>query len=285
MKKKLKFSIPSKYLFLVLAVLCVSGIFIGFTTDITTGPLKDAVGYVLTPIQSGINYIGRRISDFTGNMQTLREVQDENEKLQSEINELRVENNFLKQELYTLQELEDLYKLDQQYASYEKIAARVIGKDPGNYFENFIIDKGSKDGLSVDMNVIADGGLVGIITEVGSNWARVRSIIDENSNVSGKVLATEDFCTITGDLEMMMESGNIKMQQLMDSDHNVKPGDQVVTSNISSKYLDGILIGYVHEVISDANKLTQSGSVTPVVDFEHLETVLVITTLKTGAEE
>lgn len=284
MKKNLKISFPSKYLFLVLVVLCVSGIFIGFTTDITTGPLKNLVGRVLVPIQSGINHIGKGISGFADNLQTLKEVQKENETLQAEINELRVENNFLKQELYTLKELEALYELDQQYTSYEKVAARVIGKDPGNYFENFIVDKGKKDGLSVDMNVIADGGLVGIVTEVGDHWARVRSIIDERNNVSGKILSTEDMCTITGDLEMMMKDGNIKMHQLMDSDQNSKVGDQVVTSQISSKYLDGILIGYVSEITEDANKLTRSGKITPVVDFEHLETVLVITTLKASPE-
>lgn len=285
MKKNLKISFPSKYLFLVLVVLCVSGIFIGFTTDITTGPLKDAVGYVLVPIQSGINHIGKGISGFADNLQTLKEVQKENDALQEQINELRVENNFLKQELYELKELEALYKLDQQYTSYKKVAARVIGKDPGNYFENFVIDKGKKDGLLVDMNVIADGGLVGIVTEVGDHWARVRSIIDERNNVSGKILSTEDMCTITGDLEMMMKDGNIKMHQLMDSDQNSKVGDQVVTSQISSKYLDGILIGYVSEITEDANKLTRSGKITPVVDFEHLETVLVITTLKASLEQ
>lgn len=284
MKKNLKISFPSKYLFLVLVVLCVSGIFIGFTTDITTGPLKNLVGRVLVPIQSGINHIGKGISGFADNLQTLKEVQKENDTLQAEIDELRVENNFLKQELYALQELEALYELDQQYTSYEKVAARVIGKDPGNYFENFIVDKGKKDGLSVDMNVIADGGLVGIVTEVGDHWARVRSIIDERNNVSGKILSTEDMCTITGDLEMMMKDGNIKMHQLMDSDQNSKVGDQVVTSQISSKYLDGILIGYVSEITEDANKLTRSGKITPVVDFEHLETVLVITTLKASPE-
>lgn len=284
MKKKLKTSVPSKYLFLVLAVLCVSGLFVGFTTDITAGPLKSVAGYVLVPIQSGLNHIGRRISTFTDNLQTLKEVQKENTELKKEMDELKVENNFLKQELYQYQELKDLYELDKEYDSYEKVAAQIIGKDPGNYFDNFVIDKGSKDGIQVDMNVIADGGLVGIVTEVGNTWARVRSIIDERNNVSGKILATQDICTITGDLEMMMESGNIQMQQLMDSDQNVKVGDQVVTSQISSKYLDGILIGYVSEVTSDANKLTQSGTITPVVDFEHLETVLVITTLKEKVE-
>jgi rod shape-determining protein MreC len=284
MKKKFKISIPSKYLFAILAVLCLSGIFIGFTTDITAGPLKSVAGHVLVPIQSGLNHIGRRISTFADNLQTLKEVQSENAQLKQEMDELKVENNFLKQELYQLQELEDLYQLDQEYASYEKIAATVIGKDPGNYFDNFVIDKGSKDGIQVDMNVIADGGLVGIVTEVGNTWARVRSIIDERNNVSAKILATQDICTVTGDLETMMESGVIQMQQLMDSDHNVKVGDQVVTSQISSKYLDGILIGYVSDVTNDANKLTQSGTITPVVDFEHLETVLVITTLKESVE-
>lgn len=284
MKKKLKFSIPSKYLFLVLAILCVSGIFVGFTTDITAGPLKSAASSILVPIQSGLNFIGGKISTFADNLQTLKEVQKENADLKEEMDELKVENNFLKQELYQLQELQELYELDKQYDSYEKVAARVIGKDPGNYFDNFVIDKGSKDGIQVDMNVIADGGLVGIVTEVGNTWARVRSIIDERNNVSAKILATQDICTITGDLQLMMENGNIKMQQLMDSDQNVKVGDQVVTSQISSKYLDGILIGYVSDVTSDANKLTQSGTVTPVVDFEHLETVLVITTLKQSVE-
>lgn len=284
MKKKTKISIPSKYLFLILAIVCVSGIFIGFTTDITSGPLKNTVGYVLVPIQSGINHIGRWFSDKAENMQTLKEVQEENAALKAQNDELTVENNNLKQELYELEELQELYDLDRKYASYEKIAARVVGKDPGNYFSTFVIDKGKKDGLAVNMNVIADGGLVGIITEVGDSWARVRSIIDDRNNVSGQVLSTQDICTVTGDLQMMSESGNIEMQQLMDSDQNVRVGDQVVTSQISSKYLDGLLIGYISELTMDANNLTQSGKITPVVDFEHLKTVLVITNLKETTE-
>lgn len=284
MKKKPKFSISSKYLFLILAVLCVSGLFIGFTTDITSGPLKNTMGYVIVPIQSGINQIGRWFSDKADEMQTLKEVQEENAQLKEQNDELTVENNNLKQELYELEELQELYDLDRKYESYEKIAARVVGKDPGNYFSTFIIDKGKKDGLSRNMNVIADGGLVGIITETGDNWARVRSIIDDRNNVSGQILSTQDICTVTGDLEMLSESGNIELQQLMDSDQNVSVGDQVVTSQISSKYLDGLLIGYISELNMDANNLTQSGKVTPVVDFEHLKTVLVITTLKETAE-
>ena len=92
-------------------------------------------------------------------------------------------------------------------------------------------------------------------------------------------LATQDMCMVTGSLEKMNDN-LILMSQLMDTDNNVAPGDQIVTSHISDKYLQGILIGYVTEVTEDSNKLTKSGYISPAVDFEHLEEVLVITNLK-----
>ena len=77
-----------------------------------------------------------------------------------------------------------MYQLDQSYSEYDKVAANVISKDAGNWFSNFTIDKGTEDGIQKDCNVIAGSGLVGIVTEVGKNWATVRSIIDDTSNVS-----------------------------------------------------------------------------------------------------
>ena len=84
------------------------------------------------------------------------------------------------QEKYELERLQELYKLDSNYADYEKVGAHVIGKDPGNWFSTFTIDKGSDDGLAVDMNVIAGSGLVGIITRVTPS-VRNRSIIDDSA--------------------------------------------------------------------------------------------------------
>ena len=79
--------------------------------------------------------------------------------------------------LEELDNLKKLYQMDQTYADYEKVAANVIGKDAGNWFSVFLIDRGSNDGISVGMNVLADGGLAGIVTQVGPNYAKVRSII------------------------------------------------------------------------------------------------------------
>ena len=130
-----------------------------------------------------------------------------------------------------------------------------------------------------DMNVIAGGGLVGRITSVGPNWSRVTSIISDNSNVSGMTLATGDNLIVSGDLQMMAQ-GVILFSKLVDSQDAVAEGDKVVTSDISDKYLPNILIGYISTINKDTNNLTKSGYLTPVVDFEHLSEVLVITDKK-----
>ena len=169
--------------------------------------------------------------------------------------------------------------MDKQYDDYEKVGARIIAKESGNWFQLFTIDKGSNDGIQKDMNVISGGGLVGIVTEVGPNWATVRSIIDDNSNVSAMVSTTSDQCIIAGDLRLIDE-GSLNLVKLTDADNKVHVGDKVVTSYISEKFLPGILIGYISELNNDANNLTKSGYITPVVDFRHLQEVLVILELK-----
>ena len=167
----------------------------------------------------------------------------------------------------------------QEYGDYNKIGARIISRDSGNWYSSFVIDKGSNDGLADDMNVIAGGGLVGRITSVGPNWSRVTSIISDNSNVSGMTLATGDNLIVSGDLQMMAQ-GVIPFSKLVDSQDAVAEGDKVVTSDISDKYLPNILIGYISTINKDTNNLTKSGYLTPVVDFEHLSEVLVITDKK-----
>lgn len=277
--RKTKISIPAKYLLIVFTVFCVGLMVVTFTTRIMPEPLKIIAGYTVIPMQNGINEVGRWFSDKGDEYENLEEARKENEKLQARVDELVMENNQLRQDRFELDRLRELYELDQKYPSYEKIAARVNGKNSGNWFHSFTIDKGSDDGIAVDMNVIAGSGLVGRVVEVGKNWATVRSIIDDSSNVSAMDLATQDMCIVSGSLEKMSDNV-ICMSQLMDKDNNVAVGDQIVTSHISDKYLQGILIGYVTEITDDANKLTKSGYISPAVDFEHLEEVLVITNLK-----
>lgn len=283
-RRKAKFTIPSKYLLLMLTTVCVIVMVITFTTDAISGPLRNVIGIVITPLQNGIASVGGWISERTDELGQLKDVLKENKKLKEELDDLTVENNALQQDRYELSRLRNLYKLDSQYTEYEKIGARVIAMDSGNWFKTFTVNKGSNDGIEVDMNVIADGGLVGRVISVGTTSSEVLSIIDDKSNVGGMILSTSDRMMISGDLELMNE-GKIRYSKLLDTNGKVQAGDKVVTSNVSSKFLSGILIGYVSDKIMDENNLTYSGTIIPAADFEHMNEVLIIVNKKEQINE
>ena len=132
------------------------------------------------------------------------------------------------------------------------------------------------------MNVLADGGLVGIVTETGGHWATVRSIIDDSNNVSATILSTQDNCIVSGSLDLIRQN-KMELSELV-TDNDVVAGSKVVTSYISDKYLPGILIGYVDTIEEDANHLQKTGTVIPAVDFRHITDVLVIQTTKRTAD-
>ena len=279
MKKKNHISHTNRYILIGLSAFCILMMLLSSFSDRVSGPFKSLANVTVIPLQRGINQIGGWMGDMKDNFSTLKQLQAENEKLQEQVDALTTENNYLQEERYEYQRLQELYRLDQNYADYEKTAAHVIGKDSGNWFSTFTIDKGSNDGIVVDMNVLAVSGLVGIVTEVGPTWARVRSIIDDSNNVSGMVLSTSDTCIVSGDLSLM-STGQIAFDQMENNDNTVSVGDQIVTSYISDKYLQGILIGSVSEINVDSNNLTRSGYITPAVDFRNIQEVLVITTTK-----
>ena len=279
MKKKFNDSLKSKYILILITVFCVILIFLSFTTDSTTGPLKYVAGYTITPVQNGINEVGNWLLDKGIYFQNSTNLVTENKELQANVDALTAENSQLLQDKEELERLRKLYELDQQYEEYQKIGARIIGRDTGNWFNKFTIDKGTEDGVQVNCNVIAGSGLVGIVTSVGPKWAVVRSIIDDSSNVSAMISSTSDTCIIAGSLKLIDE-GKISLVKLTDDENKVTVGDKVITSDISDRFLPGILIGYISEIGMDSNNLTKSGTITPVVDFRHLHEVLVIKELK-----
>ncbi len=278
MNKKKKFQMKSKHLLVLMTFLCVSAILLTFTQVVSVSPLREAASRVIVPFQNGINQIGTWMSGKLEGFQDVEELAAQNKELEQRVAELTEENTRLAQNQEELTRLQELYQLDQSYSEYDKVAAQVISKDPGNWYDTFVINKGSADGIEKDMNVIANGGLVGLVVEVETNCATVRSIIDDSSSVSAMTASTSDTCIVSGDLRLMDE-GKLAFSQ-MSTENTVAVGEQIVTSNISDKYLRGILIGYVSEVTEDSNHLTNTGYITPAVDFKHIQEVLVIKELK-----
>ena len=262
-RKGERFTLPSKYLLFILTILCTVMMLVTFGTNVFNRPFNRVVGYVIVPFEQGIAKAGEWLSNRSDELVQIRTLLAENSALKEQVASLTEENTLLQQDKYELNELRGLLELDEEYGDYNKIGARIISRDSGNWYSSFVIDKGSNDGLADDMNVIAGGGLVGRIT----------------SNVSGMTLATGDNLIVSGDLQLMAQ-GVISFSKLVDSQDAVVEGDKVVTSDISDKYLPNILIGYISTINKDTNNLTKSGYLTPVVDFEHLSEVLVITDKK-----
>ena len=281
LKKKVQFRInlKSKHLLVIMTIFCISCIAATFASGVTSAPLQEAAGTIIVPFEKSINKIGSLLLDIRAAFRDKQELLLENEELKAEIDSLTTQNNKLIQDQTELSRLKELYKLDEEYSDYPKIAASIISKDPGNWYDTFMINKGTSDGVRIDNNVIAGKGLVGIVTEAGPHWATVRSIIDDSSNVSAMTVSTSDNCVVQGDLELIDE-GKLSFHQLYDQDNKITAGERIVTSNIREKYVPGLFIGYVSEINQDSNNLTKTGTLVTPVDFRHLREVFVITVNK-----
>jgi len=273
-----KREIPPKYIYLFLAVICFILLFLSVIFEDRFSPLKAITSTVITPMQSGVNKVGSTIFDSVLDNREKEALIEENEKLNEKLEEYAAQIKIYEQENYELKRLQDLLALKEQYVQYNTIGARVIATDSTNWFYTFVIDKGEKDGVQVGCNILAGNGLAGIVTEVGSDYAKVRAIIDDNSNVSASISGTDTLCTVTGDLSHIKD-GYINVGYINKADV-IEEGAELVTSHVSDKFLPGLLIGYIAEVEMDANNLTKSAKCLPVVDFTNLREVLVILDMK-----
>ena len=240
--------------------------------------LRNGVNQVLMPMQRGMNRVGSRIFGRLEQLRELNEVQERLQTLEEEMAVLRQQNAQLKVNEKELNELRALLKMQEQYPEYKTVGAHIIGKNSGNYYQSFMIDRGTDDGVVVGMNVMAGGGLAGYVTAVGKNYATVESIINSGQNVSAMSTRDGSNFVVAGSLvrysDGLLDLNNVSMAA------DVAVGDTVVTSNISDRYLPGLLIGYVETLETDNNQLTRTGTLRPVADFDNLDTVLVILALK-----
>ncbi len=278
--QKNKTPIPSRFVLTILMILCVILLFAGYSAGFSGGPFATVISTVFVPMQKGMTWTANRVSVTQADAQSREALVEENERLTQEMEELRMQLSEALQEQSELTRLRDLFALSETYSNYETTGAHVIAGSTSGWFSTFVIDKGTADGLSEDMNVIAGGGLCGIITEAGKHYSTVRAIIDDDARISAMIQKTGDHCIVSGNLKDMMTDQLIRFSSLKDDFDSIHSGDAIVTSNISDKFLPGLLVGYIVTFEQDANQLTKSGTIAPVVDFRHLREVLVILQVK-----
>ncbi len=281
-RKKVKRIIHPKYILYVLMGVCVIMTYVSYVYKDAVSPVKTAVAGILEPMQNGINAAGSFIYNEMQVLRTKRSLLEENSDLKEKISDLQSQNSILVTDGYELSELRQLYEVGEKYSDYPMVAATVISRDSNGFFDSFTVNRGSNDGIETGMNVIAQSGLVGIVTETGADYCKIRSIIDDTSYVSAMFLRTSDTCDVKGDLTLIND-GYIRVEAIS-LDADIEENDEIVTSYISEKYLPGILIGYVTQIKTASDNLSKTAYLTPAVDFMHINNVLIIKQLKQQAD-
>ena len=274
--------LQNKLLTIVILLSFIFIIFIGLTASRRdrVSIFEGVVGNVLNPVQKYLYIGGQRINNFFSFIANISTVKKENDDLK--LKNTNLENKVVQydavvnenERLKEMIDFKDQYSKDQG-GKYLYLGANVIGKGSGNWFDVFIIDKGSNQGIKKYYPVVTGRGLVGQVMEVGPNWSKVLSMVDEKSRVSGTISKTEYQGMIQG-IPGFNGEKNCKMMYLP-ANSVIQKGDFVVTSGLSKFFPKNIKIGVVVEVNDTSAEFVKSAIIKPEVDFTKLEQVLVIT--------
>ncbi|NLY44884.1 MAG: rod shape-determining protein MreC [Tissierella sp.] len=269
---------------MVTAVAIILIVIIGVTNKdrLSLTKFEKIVGNIVSPITKVTSSIGNKVSDFFSGIFNISNLEEENEELKIKVAALEEENrdyqnligkyDFLKNEAGLL-----------ELTNYNMISAQITSKEPGNWYDVFIIDKGLKDGITKGDNVIQgievenqviEEGIIGRIIDVGDNWAKVVSIVDEQNRISFKIIRTQDGGVLQGSANGV--DGEIS-GFLFDDKADVVPGDKIYTSGLGGAFLQDLYIGEVDKVEDVEEELIKKITVKPAIDFKKLFRVFIIT--------
>lgn len=269
---------------IVTAVTIILIIIIGITANgrdnITA--IENIIGKIITPVQKLFYNTGQAVENTFESVENIGSLKEENETLKKEIAKLEELNTKYEDIIMRSDFLKNEANLKDN-SKYTFISSQVIGKDPGNWFDRFIIDKGANDGvkkgdpviqaIEIDEDVVIEG-LIGRIIEVGDNWSKVISIIDEGSNVSFKSIRTQNGGIIQGSLEGEASG------YLFDTKSDIVEGDKLLTSGLGGVFIDGLYIGEIKSIEKKDEELIQRIKIKPAIDFKNIYKVYIITGTK-----
>ena len=238
-----------------------------------SGPLhmlRVGIQTVTTPLARVGNFFTSPIRQWTADVNVGNISQEDARTLYKQNEELRQQVLILEEKLIELQDFKDL--LDAQVnPDFGGVQARVIGIPVNAWDQVITINKGTGDGLAISMPVVGTQGLLGQITEIGPNFAKVRLITDRRSGVACMLQRTRTPGIATGSL-----SGTLTLE-FVANEVEVQPGDVVITSGLGGIYPEGLIVGEVLDAILGVSSLYQTIRVTPANDPRLVETVLVLT--------
>ena len=235
--------------------------------------IENAASKLVMPVQNGLTYLKNKISGNSTFFTDINNLKEENEELSQKNSELEQSLRELESIRSENETLKEYLGLTEKYGEYSTVPAYIINKDISNYSKTIVINVGSDDGIKENMTVIADQGLVGHVISVTSDTAKVRTIVDTSSSVSCLLSTTDESIVCKGTLE---EESALRAMYIPDDDGIIQ-GDSVETSGLGGIYPKGIHVGSIKRVVNTQNATDRYAIVETAVDFDKLDTVLVIT--------
>lgn len=275
MKRILKNKLVMLLIFLTLAAAVLIGIFAALSGREKASTAENIVLATEAPGQSAVHGIGGWISNIFSYFGSVKALKEENEALKLENIELDKQlrdARGLEVENDSLREMLDLVKTENKM---ELKAAKVVSKEPSDWYGGFTINKGSKDGIKKDMPVItANYALVGKITRVGTDWAEVMTVLDPECGVGGIIERSKVFGIVEGDFSLRY-SGMCRFGYL-ERDADTEKGDYIETSGMGGIYPKGLLIGRITDIKEDNTNMSKYAVIEPLADISGIMQVLVV---------
>lgn len=245
--------------------------------------LEKFAGIFIIPLQKAAVTVGRGIGGFFGGLGKIDDYQSQIKEQEQEIAALKIQLQISKEENLRLSEYERFFNIAQNNKNFSVVPAKITGQSPDNWSVIYIIDKGTNDGMAVDMPVIgSNGSLVGRIFEVSSSWSKIITVVDNRSSVPAIVESTRDTGILRGETDIGVGNRYCRLMN-MPFEAGIEPGDVVLTSGMGGVFPKGLVIGTVVEVTSGKTSYEQYARVKPSADLAHLEYVLVIKQAGSGA--
>lgn len=245
-------------------------------TDLVTGP-STFLTQLLVPVQRVLADVGATGDRFASAIAQIDSLRDDNSRLQTENDRLTLENVRLREQAIAGQQAEKLLTL-QRTVPFESVPAPVIARDPSGVLHSIVLGLGTDDGVKVGHVVLSDQGLVGRISEVGTNYSKVLLVTDSSSVVSALVQGSRATGIVRGQF-----GDSLIMDWLLQTEP-VKEGDVVITAGLGigeelrSLYPKGLVIGTIAQVQTAEAAAYNRAIITPAVDLRRLEHVLVVKT-------
>ncbi|MBI5418302.1 rod shape-determining protein MreC [Candidatus Poribacteria bacterium] len=257
--------------------LLVFFLFIAFILIITHGsnpPRSNLVKklgiWMITPFRKLATDIGQWAGGIYGDIKELGSLKTENIKLKKQVDSYLLKESVFNEMILENKRLRKILQFKENYYEYELLPAEIIGKDPTNWFNTILINRGSYDGVKEKMPVITPHGLVGKVIEVTKYVSRVQLILDMNSAVGAMVQRNRSIGILRGFSREVCELDYLSRTL------DIREGDIVVTSGLGGVFPKGLPIGKVSKIEKKNYGLMQRVIVVPLINFYNIEEIMIV---------